>query len=62
MRVAFINYSSKLNRAQKMLFRRINTFESRLILNALSIGATLVSHNVGEFSRIEGLQLVDWAA
>jgi tRNA(fMet)-specific endonuclease VapC len=30
--------------------------------HALSIGATLVSHNVGAFSRIEGLQLVDWAA
>jgi tRNA(fMet)-specific endonuclease VapC len=30
--------------------------------HALSIGATLVSHNVGEFCRIEGLQLVDWAA
>ena len=29
---------------------------------AMSIGATLVSHNVGEFSLIEGLQLVDWAA
>ena len=30
--------------------------------HALSIGATLVSHNVGAFSWIEGLQLVDWAA
>ena len=30
--------------------------------HALSIGATLVSHNVREFERIEGLQLVDWAA
>jgi tRNA(fMet)-specific endonuclease VapC len=30
--------------------------------HALAIGATLVSHNVGEFSRIDGLQLVDWAA
>ena len=30
--------------------------------HALAIGATLVSHNVGEFRRIDGLQLVDWAA
>ena len=30
--------------------------------HALAIGATLVSHNVREFERIEGLQLVDWAA
>ena len=28
----------------------------------LAIGATVVSHNVSEFSRIEGLPLVDWAA
>jgi len=30
--------------------------------HALAIGATLVSHNVSEFSRVEGLKLVDWAA
>lgn len=30
--------------------------------HALAIGATLVSHNVREFQRIEGLHLVDWAA
>ena len=30
--------------------------------HALAIGATLVSHNVREFERIEGLPLVDWAA
>lgn len=29
--------------------------------HALAIGATVVSHNVREFSRIDGLQLVDWA-
>ena len=28
---------------------------------ATPIGATVVSHNVSEFSRVEGLQLVDWA-
>ena len=30
--------------------------------HALALGATLVSHNVREFRRITGLQLVDWAA
>ena len=29
--------------------------------HALAIGATVVSHNVSELSRVEGLQLVDWA-
>jgi tRNA(fMet)-specific endonuclease VapC len=28
---------------------------------ATPIGATVVSHNVSEFSRVDGLQLVDWA-
>ncbi len=30
--------------------------------HALALGATLVSHNVREFQRIQGLQLADWAA
>lgn len=29
--------------------------------HALALGARLVSHNVREFRRIEGLQLLDWA-
>ena len=29
--------------------------------HALAIGATVVSHNLREFRRIDGLQLVDWA-
>lgn len=29
--------------------------------HALALGATLVSHNVREFQRIQGLQLADWA-
>ena len=28
--------------------------------HALALGATLVSHNLREFRRIEGLQLTDW--
>ena len=30
--------------------------------HALAINATLVSHNVCEFARIEGLRLEDWAS
>jgi len=29
--------------------------------HALALSATLVSHNVSEFTRIEGLRLEDWA-
>ena len=29
--------------------------------HALAIGATVVSHNISAFSRVEGLQLEDWA-
>ena len=29
--------------------------------HALALGATLVSHNVREFARIDGLTMVDWA-
>ncbi len=30
--------------------------------HSLALGATLVSHNIPEFARIEGLTLIDWAA
>jgi len=30
--------------------------------HALALRATLVSHNVREFARIDGLALLDWAA
>jgi tRNA(fMet)-specific endonuclease VapC len=30
--------------------------------HALALDATLVSHNVNEFARIEGLRLEDWAS
>jgi tRNA(fMet)-specific endonuclease VapC len=30
--------------------------------HALALNATLVSHNVSEFARIEGLRLEDWAS
>ena len=30
--------------------------------HALALDATLVSHNMSEFARIEGLRLEDWAS
>ncbi len=30
--------------------------------HSLALGATLVSHNIREFARIEGLALIDWVA
>ena len=30
--------------------------------HALALGATLVSHNVSEFTRMDGLRLEDWAS
>jgi len=39
----------------------IGANELWIACHALAIGATVVSHNVSEFSRVKGLQLVDWA-
>ena len=30
--------------------------------HSLALSSTLVSHNIREFARIEGLNLIDWAA
>lgn len=38
----------------------IGPLDTLLGSHALELGATLVTHNVREFSRIEGLSLEDW--
>lgn len=48
--------------ALKRRARPIGANDLWIACHALAIGATLVSHNVSEFSRVEGLKLVDWAA
>jgi tRNA(fMet)-specific endonuclease VapC len=48
--------------ALKRLATPIGGNDLWIACHALSLGATLVSHNVREFTRIEGLALVDWAA
>jgi tRNA(fMet)-specific endonuclease VapC len=46
--------------ALKRLATPIGGNDLWIACHALSLGATLVSHNVREFTRIEGLALVDW--
>ncbi len=40
--------------------RPIGPIDILIAGTAISLGATLVTHNTGEFSRVEGLELVDW--
>lgn len=39
----------------------IGPMDMMIAAHALSLGATLVTHNTKEFSRVKGLRLADWA-
>jgi tRNA(fMet)-specific endonuclease VapC len=39
----------------------IGAYDLLIAAHALSLGLTLVTNNVGEFSRVEGLQIENWA-
>ncbi len=39
----------------------IGPMDMMIAAHALSLGATLVTHNTKEFSRVKGLRLEDWA-
>ena len=39
----------------------IGPMDTLIAAHALSLGATLVSHNTDEFSRVKGLKLENWA-
>jgi tRNA(fMet)-specific endonuclease VapC len=39
---------------------RIEPLDALIAGTALAHGATLVTHNIGEFARVSGLKLVDW--
>lgn len=39
----------------------IGPMDTLIAAHALSLGATLVSHNTAEFSRVKGLKLENWA-
>lgn len=40
--------------------RQIGPYDVLIAATALANGATLVTHNTGEFRRVEGLRVVDW--
>ena len=40
----------------------IGPLDSLIAGQALAAGATLVTHNVREFARVDGLQVIDWQA
>lgn len=40
--------------------RQIGPLDTLIAAVALAHGATLVTHNVGEFSRVPGLAVIDW--
>ncbi len=40
--------------------RQIGPYDVLVAATALANGATLVTHNTGEFRRVEGLRVVDW--
>ncbi len=48
--------------ALKRLGTPIGANDLWIACHALALDATLVSHNVSEFARIEGLRLEDWAS
>ena len=39
---------------------KIGPYDLQIAAQAMAFGATLISHNVREFSRVEGLALEDW--
>ncbi len=46
----------------KRLGTPIGANDLLIACHSLAHGATLVSHNIREFARIEGLTLIEWAA
>ena len=40
----------------------IGPYDLQIAAQALSRGFTVVTHNVGEFSRVPGIELEDWVA
>jgi tRNA(fMet)-specific endonuclease VapC len=58
--VAEARASARVRAALEKNGRPIGPLDILIAGTALSHGATLVSHNVQEFGRVDGLALVDW--
>ena len=52
--------SARVRAALEKQGRPIGPLDTLIAGTALSHGATLVTHNVQEFGRVEGLAIVDW--
>lgn len=52
--------SARIRAALEKRGTSIGPIDTLIAGTALSHGATLVTHNVEEFGRVEGLSLVDW--
>lgn len=52
--------SAKIRAALEKVGRPIGPLDTLIAGTAMSHGATLVTHNVREFGRVEGLTIEDW--
>jgi tRNA(fMet)-specific endonuclease VapC len=59
--VAIATHYGRLRTELKKKGRPIGSYDLIIAAHALSLGLTLVTNNVREFSRVEGLRLDNWA-
>ena len=52
--------SAQIRAALEQQGKPIGPIDILIAGTAVSLDATLVTHNIGEFSRVTGLRLVDW--
>jgi tRNA(fMet)-specific endonuclease VapC len=53
-------FTVKVRRQLEVAGNMIGPYDFMLAGQALSLGVTFVTHNTGEFSRVQGLLLEDW--
>ncbi len=53
-------FTAKVRRQLEVAGNMIGPYDLMLAGQALSLGVTFVTHNTGEFSRVQGLRLEDW--
>lgn len=52
--------SARIRRALESRGEKIGPYDLLLAGHAMSLGLTLVTHNLREFTRVEGLSVEDW--